>query len=65
MLKHFYSLAVLVSTILSVLILSACQPPKPVAKNATLDTTQLSNDIGQWKVIPSVGTKFLVTAYLI
>ena len=37
--KHFYSLTVLVSTILSVLILSACQPPKPVAKNATLDTS--------------------------
>ena len=60
--KHFYSLTVLVSTILSVLTLSACQPPKPVAKNAPLETTPLSNEIGQWKVTPSAGTRFIVTA---
>ncbi len=63
MLKHFLFISAWAGTILLLLALSACQPPKPAAAQvATLETTPPSQELGQWKVMPSAGVKFIVTA---
>lgn len=60
--KYLFPLPVLAVAFWLMLMLMACQPPKPSAQALTLEVTPLGKEIGQWKVVLSEETKFIVTA---